>query len=123
MVGATNTLLGYAIFAAFDLWVFRGVAFGYLFSLLIAYALAIIVAFFLYRRFVFVVHGNLLVDFVRFLSVYLVSIGINLLALPTLVEFVKLPPLLAQAIVLVITTVVSFIGHRYFSFRRLERSE
>jgi putative flippase GtrA len=117
-VGGVNTVVGYGLFAAFNQWVFAHVPFGYLASLVVSYAIAIILAFFLYRRFVFVVQGNLLVDFLRFVSVYVLSIGINLVALPILVELVHLPPLLAQAIILVVTTVISFVGHRYFSFRR-----
>jgi putative flippase GtrA len=117
-VGATNTIVGYALFAVFNQFVFASVALGYLLSLIVSYALAIVLAFFLYRRFVFLVRGNLLVDFLRFVSVYLVSIGINFLALPLLVEVVHVPPLLAQAAILIVTTLVSFFGHRYFSFRR-----
>jgi putative flippase GtrA len=117
-VGATNTVVGYLLFLAFNALVFERVPFGYLASLVLSYAIAIVLAFFLYRRFVFVVRGNLLVDLLRFVSVYLVGIGINLVALPLLVELVHLPPFLAQAVILVVTTVVSYLGHRYFSFRR-----
>lgn len=117
-VGATNTVVGYVLFLVLNEWVFGGLPFGYLLSLVVSYAIAIVMAFVLYRRFVFIVRGNVLVDFVRFVGVYLVSLGINLVVLPLLVEVVHLPPFLAQAIILVVTTVVSYLGHRYFSFRR-----
>ncbi|TFD70085.1 GtrA family protein [Cryobacterium sp. Hb1] len=117
-VGATNTLVGYLIFSAFTLWVFADVHLGYLLSLALSYAVGISLAFVLYRRFVFVVHGHVLRDFARFVSVYLVAIGINAVALPLLVEVVRVPPLLAQLIILVVTTLLSFFGHKKFSFRR-----
>jgi putative flippase GtrA len=117
-VGATNTVVGYLIFAALTHWVFSRVSFGYLISLLIAYAVAIVMAFLLFRRFVFPVAGRVVTDFLRFVSVYLVSIGINVVALPLLVEFGHFNPLLAQAIVLAVTTLISFFGHKNFSFRR-----
>lgn len=117
-VGGINTLLGYVIFAALAQWVFVDVAFGYLLALIVSYAISITVAFVLYRRFVFVVKGNVVVDFVRFVSVYAVSIGANAVALPLLVEIAGLHPLVAQAIVLAVTTLISFVGHKYFSFRR-----
>ena len=117
-VGATNTLVGYLIFSAFTLWVFADVHLGYLLSLALSYAVGISLAFVLYRRFVFVVHGHVLRDFARFVSVYLVAIGINTLALPLLVEVVQVPPLLSQLIILVVTTLLSFFGHKKFSFRR-----
>lgn len=117
-VGGFNTVLGYAIYAALAQFVFGKVALGYLIALIVSYAISITVAFVLYRRFVFVVKGNVLVDFARFVGVYAVSIGANAVALPVLVEFVGFHPLLAQAIVLVATTLISFVGHKYFSFRR-----
>ncbi|WP_255574769.1 MULTISPECIES: GtrA family protein [unclassified Cryobacterium] len=75
-------------------------------------------AFVLYRRFVFVVRGHVLRDFVRFVSVYLVAIGIHAVALPLLVEVAGVPPLLAQLVILVVTTLLSFFRHKKFSFRR-----
>jgi putative flippase GtrA len=57
-------------------------------------------------------------DFARFVTVYAVSIGINAVVLPVLVEVVGVPPVLAQAVVVLITTLLSFVGHRTFSFRR-----
>lgn len=117
-VGGTNTVVGFLLFAAFQYWIFRDIPFGYLISLVLSYAIAIVLAFILYRRFVFRVSGHVVRDFIRFVGVYAVSIGINFLALPVLVEFAGIPPVLAQAIVLVCTTVVSFLGHKYFSFRR-----
>ena len=117
-VGATNTVVGYLVFSAFTLWVFADVHLGYLLSLALSYVIGITLAFVLYRRFVFPVHGHLLRDFARFVSVYLVAIGINAAALPLLVEVVQVPPLLAQLMILVVTTLLSFFGHKKFSFRR-----
>lgn len=118
MVGATNTIIGYGLFAVLTVWVLWNVPFGYLASLVISYACSISLAFFLYRRFVFVVTGRVAGDFIRFVSVYAVSIGINAAALPLLVEVIGVPALLAQAAILVVTTLVSFFGHKFFTFRR-----
>lgn len=118
IVGATNTLVGYVVFAALTHWIFDEVFLGYLISLALSYAVAITLAFVLYRHFVFGVTGHVLRDFIRFVGVYLVAIGINAIALPLLVEGLRFSPLLAQAIILIVTTIVSFFGHREFSFRR-----
>jgi putative flippase GtrA len=117
-VGGVNTVVGYLIYAVLAQWVFAQVFLGYLISLAISYAISITLAFVLYRRFVFVVRGNVVVDFVRFVGVYAVSIAANVVALPVLVEIAGLNPLLAQAVVLVVTTIISFVGHKYFSFHR-----
>lgn len=118
IVGATNTLVGYGIFAVLTHWVFSGMFLGYLISLALSYVVGIGLAFLLYRRFVFVVKGQIFVDLIRFISVYLVSISVNALSLPLLVEVAQIPPLASQGIILVVTTAVSFLGHRNFSFRR-----
>jgi putative flippase GtrA len=119
-VGGFNTVLGYLTFSALTLWVFHEVRFGYLLSLVCSYAIGISVAFVLYRRLVFKVQGQVVRDFVRFVAVYAVSIGINAVVLPVLVEVAGVPPVLAQAVVVLITTLLSFVGHRTFSFRRDE---
>ena len=118
VVGSVNTLVGYLLFAAFTTFLFAEVPFGYLISLVLSYVIAIMIAFLLYRRFVFKVAGRWWLDFVRFVSVYLAAIGINFVTLPILVELAGLPPLLAQGIVLIATTALSFVGHKAFSFRR-----
>ncbi|MHA6667353.1 GtrA family protein [Homoserinimonas sp. A447] len=118
IVGATNTVVGYLVFAALTRWVFAEIFLGYLISLALSYAFAITFAFILYRRFVFVVKGRVFGDLIRFISVYLAAIAANALALPLLVEIAGLSPLLAQAIILVVTTLLSFLGHKNYSFRR-----
>lgn len=117
-VGAFNTVLAYATFSALTLWVFDDVRLGYLLSLFLSYAFGISVAFVLYRRLVFVVRGQVLRDFARFVTVYAVSISVNAAVLPVLVEVAGVAPVLAQAVVVLITTLMSFVGHRSFSFRR-----
>jgi putative flippase GtrA len=118
IVGGVNTVLGYGLFAAF--WLTLGAHIGYLGSLYASYAVAIVAAFTLHRRFTFRVHGtgSVVVDFLRFAGVHVVSLAINTVALPLLVEAGGLYPLVAQAIVVVVTTIVSYFGHKLFSFRR-----
>jgi putative flippase GtrA len=117
-VGGVNTLVGYVLFAALEFYVFADIPFGYLLSLAVSWTFAITLAFVLYRRFVFHVTGHVGTDLVRFISVYLVSIGVNAVSLPILIELFGLNSMVAQAIVLICTTFISFFGHREFSFRR-----
>ncbi|WP_127792897.1 GtrA family protein [Agromyces sp. LHK192] len=118
MVGGANTAIGYGLFLLFEFT--TGPYLGYFFSLYASFFVASIVAFILHRHYTFKVNGtgNVLVDFVRFLSVYVVSLGLNTVALPICVELLGLEPWLAQAIIVVVTTLVSYFGHKYFSFRR-----
>ncbi|TFC72411.1 GtrA family protein [Cryobacterium sp. TMS1-20-1] len=116
IVGGTNTVVGFGLYTG--LWLTIGHVIGYLGSLYGSYALASLLAFNLYRRFVFHVRGNVLVDFLRFQGVYVVSLVINTVSLPLLVELLGWSPLSAQAVIVVVTTTVSYVGHKFFSFRR-----
>ncbi|ARJ07371.1 hypothetical protein GCM10010988_11800 [Cnuibacter physcomitrellae] len=123
LVGATNTGFGFLVFIAFDLtlgvWVdaAAGETIGSLAVLLAAHVISVLFAFVMYRTFVFRVRGHVLRDLARFESVYLVAIGINAVILPILVNL-GWNRIVAQLAILVVTTLISWFGHRGFSFRR-----
>ena len=118
MVGGINTLVGYGLFLLFD-WLL-GRYIGYLGSLYCSYLLATVFAFVLHRRFTFraTKSGRVMIDFLRFQSVYIVTLIVNTIALPLLVQIAGLHPFVAQACVVVVATIISYLGHRHFSFRR-----
>ncbi len=117
VVGGVNTVVGYGLFVVFQLLLGRYI--GYLGSLYASYALATVLAFVLHRRFTFRAHGsgNGFVEFLRFESVYVVSLVSNTVLLAVLVEWARWSPYIAQAAIVVVTTVLSYIGHKWFSFR------
>jgi putative flippase GtrA len=123
IVGMINGIVGFGIFVVCSQTIGRyvdhqfGKVAGSLVSVGIMYVLSVLVAFVLHRRFVFRVRGHVLRDFVRFWSVYLTALGVNAVALPVLVE-VGLPRIEAQAIIVMFTALLSYFGHRHFSFRR-----
>jgi putative flippase GtrA len=123
VVGGINTVVGFAIFIACsesvgDLVDHRfGKVAGSLVTVGISHVLSVLFAFVMHRRFVFRVRGRVLRDLVRFESVYLTGLGINAVALPVLVEL-GLSRIPAQAIIVAATTLLSYFGHRHFSFRR-----
>jgi putative flippase GtrA len=118
VIGGINTAVGYGLFALFVLTV--GKSIGYFGSLYASYAIATVIAFVLHRRFTFRADktGRVIVDFLRFQSVYVVALAVNTIALPVLVEWARIAPLVAQASIVVVTTVISYFGHKWFSFRR-----
>jgi putative flippase GtrA len=118
LVGGINTVIGYGLFAL--LYTLFGTHLGYLGSLYLSYIPATIIAFVLHRHFTFRVSGTgrVVLDFLRFSIVYVVSLAINTVLLPVFVEVVHLPPLVAQAISTVLVTVLTYFGHKLFSFRR-----
>jgi putative flippase GtrA len=123
VIGVINTIFGFAIFIACSETVghlvdhrFGKVA-GSLATLGITHVLSVLFAFVMHRRFVFHVRGNVWRDLPRFWSVYLTTGAINLVALPVLVEL-GLQRIPAQVIIVASTTLLSYFGHRHFSFRR-----
>lgn len=119
IVGTANTVIGFLWFALFDVTVGRWIGeYGYFVTLGCAHVMSVLCAFVLYRRFVFRVRGHIWRDLARFETVYLVALGVNAVLLALLVSFVHMQPLLAQALIVFATTLISFFGHRDFSFRR-----
>lgn len=119
LVGGINTLLGTVWFIVFELAFGQNLGrFGYMVSLLCAHVAAVLCAFFLYRYLVFRVRGHLLLDLARFEMVNLAALGINMVALPVVRELTGWPPIAAQLLVTCGTALVSYFGHRDFSFRR-----
>jgi len=116
VVGGFNTAVCYSLFLLFEL-LFDG---RYLLSLALSYLVATIIAFGLHRRLTFGVSGRekIVTDFLRFESVYVVMLTVNALLLGLLVGVLGWPSWIAQALAMVITTVISYLGHKFFSFRR-----
>jgi putative flippase GtrA len=119
VVGGVNTVVGYLIFAAFLVTV--GQRWGYL--LACAHVFSVLFAFVLYRFVVFRVRGHVMADLWRFETVYLAALAVNFVLLPALVELAHLPVLVAQAMIVFVTSVMSWVGHKHFSFRRPSPSE
>jgi len=116
LVGVVNSAFSYAVFAGLQVAIGRRV--HYLVLLVIAHIVGVLEAYVLQRWLVFQVSGHWWRDLARFWSVYLVALGVNLVALPLLVEVVHVPVLPAQAIIMVGTALGTFVAHRSFSFRR-----
>jgi putative flippase GtrA len=123
VVGGINTIVGFGLFVAcsetLGQFVDRrcGTVAGSLTTVGVSHVLSVLFAFVMHRRLVFRVQGHVLRDLVRFESVYLTTFGINALGLTALVEL-GVQRIAAQAIILVPTVLLNYLGHRFFSFRR-----
>jgi putative flippase GtrA len=123
VVGGINTVVGFGIFVACSQSVGHLVEHRFgkvgaaLLTIGIAHVLAVLFAFGMHRRFVFRVRGHVLRDLMRFWSIYLTGLAMNVVVLPVLVTL-GLQRIPAQAIIVVANTLLSYFGHRHFSFRR-----
>jgi hypothetical protein len=64
------------------------------------------------------VRGRFWLDLARFTTVNLAGFGLNALLLPIAIVTTGLPPVIAQGGVALVVAVLSYGGHKYFSFRR-----
>ena len=124
LVGIWNTIFSYLVFVTLD----------YLFNLFfspryLAYMLAAVftniitvtLAYFLHKHLTFKSKTKGMAafwEYLRFYTTYLFTTILSLVLLPIFVEYLKFDPKIAAAIIMLLLTVVSFISHSLFSFRR-----
>ncbi len=58
------------------------------------------------------------IEFFRFTVTYVFSFCVNVLLLPVLVESMSIDPKIAGLILVIITTITSYLGHSRFSFKK-----
>jgi putative flippase GtrA len=88
----------------------------YLSVLIVSSVVAVTQAYLCYKYFVFKTSGNFVREFLRFSMVYAVTFAFNLVFLPFLVTFVGMAPVAAQALIVAISAVASYVGHSRLSF-------
>lgn len=124
LVGGFNTVFGYGVFALLN-WSFQRLgSFAYMYAWLVANVIAITAAFLAYKWFVFRTRGNYLIEWARCFGVYGSGMAFGAVALPVTVTLLRrtlhnpqLAPYVAVALLTVVTVVLSFLGHKNFSFR------
>ncbi|NMC63130.1 MAG: GtrA family protein [SAR324 cluster bacterium] len=117
LVGAVNTVVGYAIFALLTYIFTNRLPYPYIFASILGNIIAITIAYINYKLFVFKTRGNYLKEYLRFYVVYGFSFILGLIGLPLLVEGFGMNPYVAGAGLSVVTVLGSFAGHRNYSFR------
>jgi len=115
IAGAYNTVFGYLVFAV--LYVSLGRRVGYLVVGMLAYLLSLVSAFAVHRYLVFRSTDSLPKTFLRFNLSQIVALGCGLVGLYILVEFAHFRPLLAQALVITMSVIVTYVLHNHYSFR------
>ncbi|MEI7689439.1 MAG: GtrA family protein [Candidatus Saccharibacteria bacterium] len=115
MVGGINTAVGYGTYALF---VFLG--FDYLVAFTIATIVGVINSYLWNRFFTFRSSSKALSEISRFALVYLVSFCVGLLFLKVIVGWSGINQYLAGILNIMMTTAISWFGHKNFSFRAKE---
>jgi putative flippase GtrA len=115
LAGLVNTVFGLCLYPAL-MFVFN-LRDYYLFTLFISQVICISFAFTNYKIFVFKTSGSLLLEFIKFSPVYLISYSFTWIAVPIMVEKFGIDPVYAQLLSAAVVMSSSYIWHNRFTFR------
>jgi putative flippase GtrA len=128
-VGILNTVFGYVIFLSLYTLgsaVFQKRYIAYMAAIILSNVIATIIAFVLHKYVTFrsPARGRKIpIEFLKFCTTYLVTFFLSIILLPVLVEVGKTSPKIAAAFVIIICTIISYLGHSRFSFRPFPEHE
>jgi putative flippase GtrA len=114
--GGANTAFAYGLFAL--CYHVLAPYVHYMAILVFSTILNITVAYLNYKFVVFRTRGNYVREYLRFYAIYAVPIGLGFLLFPLGVEVLHLNAYVTQALITVITVVLSYFGHKHVSFKR-----
>ncbi len=125
VAGGWNTVFGYGVFALLTHALSGLIPYAYMVAAVLANVLAITMAYVSYKLVVFRTKGNYLREYLRFYVIYGASAVAGIALLPVFVALVgafagksDAVPYVAQALLMPLLVLGSFVGHKTFSFRR-----
>lgn len=113
LVGGFNTVFAYGVFVG----LYQLAGLNYNLALITQYFITVNVSIFTMRYYVFQSSGNIAAEYAKAGSVYVGMYFFNAFALNFFVIVLKLGPVVGQALYLVVSTIITYILHKYFSFR------
>jgi len=117
IVGVINTIVGYGSYVIF---VYLGIY--YLIANILSYVVGTINSYIWNKYFTFKSKKRSFPELLRFIFVYVVQLLVNMGLLKLLVERFGMNKMIAGIPTLLVTTLISFFGHKYFSFRKFSKS-
>ena len=124
IVGIWNTVFGYGLFCLLDTiftWIFSSRSTAYMSAMVLSLILAVTSAYLCHKYITFKSEAkgkDIIAEYFRFSTTYIVTICLNLVLLPAFVEIFHIHPKIAAAIITLICTVISYLGHSRFSFKK-----
>lgn len=122
IIGIWNTVFGYAAFFVLDTLLVRLIGtryVAYMTAMVLSNIISILNAYVCHKYVTFRSHvkgKGMVSEFIKFSATYVFAICLSLILMPAIVEIVHLDPKIAAALVILITVIVSYIGHSRFSF-------
>jgi putative flippase GtrA len=115
LAGGFNTFIGYSVFLA--LYYMFSASWHYQLILVLTYLLTSFCSFITLKLFVFRAKGKWFYEYLRTLLSVSFIFFINTFSLYLLVEVFHLGVIFSQTISIGITIIVSYLAHKFFSFR------
>jgi len=122
LVGLWNTFFGYLIFCILDTVlekIFITRYFAYMSAMILGQFISTINAFIFHKYVTFdsELRGkDIIPEFFRFCLTYIVTFSLSLILLPIFVEIVHFHPRISGALVMLVCTIISYVGHSRYSF-------
>lgn len=115
LVGGYNTLFSFCLF--YFLQEMLGGTFHYIVILLFCHLIAVLNSFINLKYFVFRSTKNFFIEYLKVNIIYAVYFVLNALLLYILRDIIGVNIYIAQLICIIILTIGSYFGHKYFSFK------
>lgn len=115
VTGMWNTLLGICVYAG--LIMICGEKY-YLPLVILSNIISITNAYICYKFFVFKTKGNILKEYIKCYTVYGLSMLCSILLMYVFVDLFNLNAIASNIVITLMLTIVSFLGHKYFSFNK-----
>jgi putative flippase GtrA len=116
-VGGLNTIVSFGSYALF----IKVFGINYVVASFIYTVIGVTNSYLWNKYFTFKIKKMNIFEFLRFISVYAISYVINVNLLIILVEIFKFDPIIANVLLLVVTMLISFVGHKLWSFRSFKK--
>ncbi|MBF0444618.1 MAG: GtrA family protein [Magnetococcales bacterium] len=116
--GAYNTLFGFLLFAT--VYYYFSDQVHYIILAIISNIVAITNSFIVHRIFVFKSKGNILKEYLRVYVVYSASFILSLIMMALMVELLHIHPVLTQGVLIFVTVIFSYFGHKNYSFKKAD---
>lgn len=112
-VGVLSTIINYSLFYA----LYQLAGLHYLLASAIGFFSGVFAGYFLNKTWTFLVSETRKSTVAKYYSVYLLSLALSLILLEFGVTTLNIPPLIANIIVIGVTTCTNFIGIKYWAFK------
>jgi putative flippase GtrA len=116
IVGFLNTLIGYLSY-----FLFLSLNFHYVIAMGFAHVIGVTHSYFWNKYWTFKSKSKSKKEIFRFISVYLIVFILNILSLSLFVEKFHIQPAIAGLASLFFITIISFTGHKFWSFKKEEK--